>query len=622
MLTFDLGEIVVSKDTETILGSPSIIKVSSKDIEIKNAQTVDEALDFIPGVRLSVGSRNEPYIMVRGFSQDKVLVLLDGVPIASPYYGYVDLSQIPVESIAKIKVIKNLVSVVYGANTLGGVINIVSKKPTEQPYFSLSNGFSEQATHHHILTYAVKSDNASLWFSGSRRQSEGFRLSREFQEKQNENGGLRENSYYEKNSFSLKLGWEEFKNHNPSLIFNYIDNQKGVPPHTSSSKPRYRRFTEWKRWMLALADELKISDDLSIKGRIFYDKYDNTLKQYDDATYTTQSNASSWTSVYDEYAIGGSLYLNFIPSDIHSLNGALNFKRDVHKEQDDINQPWETYKIHTYSFGLQDDIKVNERLSLSIGMSFDLFDQVKTSLGEKGSNVESFNPALIINYSFTPETLIYSSASKRTRFPTLNQLFSASSGNSNLKEQENINYELGIKHLFTESLAFELNYFYNYVRDLIDRASRDDPYLNISKAVFAGMEANFQTKLGRGISARLSHTYLEAWDKDPEILGRSEDELSYVPKHKSDFELIYQPKPDLQFSLLGSYHGKRYYYDSSNIQNRLGGYFVCNAKVAQKLFNNWEASIYIENIFDRNYQEEEGYPQPGRSFLFNIKGVF
>ena len=146
--------------------------------------------------------------------------------------------------------------------------------------------------------------------------------------------------------------------------------------------------------------------------------------------------------------------------------------------------------------------------------------------------------------------------------------------------------------------------------------------MNISKAVFSGMEANFQTKIGENLSARLSSTYLDARDKDPELFGRSEDELSYIPKHKSDFELIYQPYPDLLFSLLGSYHGKCYYYDSSNNQNRLGGYFVCNAKVSQRLFNNWEISIYIENILDRNYQEEEGYPQPGRNFLFNIKGVF
>jgi len=621
-LIFDLGEIIVTKDTQTLPGSPSITEISSKEIENRNAQTVEEALDFISGVRITVGQKNEPNVMIRGFSQDKILILLDGIPLASPYYGYVDLNQIPVESVAKIKVIKGLASVLYGANTLGGVINIVTKKPAEKPCLSLTNGLSGYATRQHILTYAVRSSGASLWFSGSRRESDGFKLSRRFQARQNENGGLRDNSYYEKNSFSVKLGLDEFKEHNLSAIFNYIDNQKGVPVHASSSKPRFWRFTEWKRWMFALADDFKITDGFSIRGRIFYDKYDNMLKSYDDASYTTQSKASSWTSIYDEYSIGSSFYLNFNPCDTHSLRCAVNFKKDVHKEQDDTSLPWETYEINTYSFGFQDDIRVNDDLSLTIGSSFDLFDQIRTSAGEKASSINSINPLFIINCSLTPQMLFYFSTSKRTRFPTMHQLYSMTSGNPNLKEQKNIDYELGIRYDIEEAARLELSCFYNNVKDLIDRVTRDDPFFNISQAVFGGIEAGFQAKIGRGLSGRLSYAYLDARDKNPELFGRSEDELSYVPKHKSDLELVYRPNPGLLISLLGSYHGQRYYYDSNNNQHALGGYFVWNTKLTQKFFNNWEASIYIENILDRNYQEEEGYPQPGRNFLFSIKGTF
>ena len=96
--------------------------------------------------------------------------------------------------------------------------------------------------------------------------------------------------------------------------------------------------------MFALTDESKLTDNFLIKGRIFYDKYDNTLKSYDDATYTTQLNSSSWTSIYDEYAFGNSIYFNFNPNDTHSLKAAINFKKDVHKEQDDVGEVWETMK--------------------------------------------------------------------------------------------------------------------------------------------------------------------------------------------------------------------------------------------------------------------------------------
>ena len=621
--TFDLGKIVITKDKDAVFGAPSTVEVSLQDIENKNAQTVDEALDFIPGVRLTVGQKNEPYVMIRGFNQDDILILLDGIPIASPYYGYVDLNQIPVESIAEIKVIKGLVSPLYGANTLGGVINIVTKKPGEKPYLELNSGQADNDTHYYTLNYGVKTKkDLSIWISGSHRESDGFKLSSKFKANLNEDGDLRENSFYEKSSFSLKLGLEKYERHNLAVFFNYIDNEKGIPPHVSSNKPRYWRFTQWKRWMTALAGESKITDNFSIRGRIFYDKYDNTLKSYDDASYTTQTAGSSWTSIYDEYAIGGSTYLYFNPNDTHSLKGAINFKKDVHKEQDDTDEPWETYEIRTYSFGIEDNIILNDRLFLSAGISYDLFDQIKTYTGRKGSNVDSFNPFFLINYSLNPETLIYSSISKRTRFPVMHQLYSNTSGNPDLKEQRNINGEIGIKHDFRKVATIELSYFYNNVKDLIERASKNDPFLNISKAIFEGIEGNIHTRIGKYFFGRLSYTYLDVRNKNPAFLGRSEEELSYIPKHKADFELGYLTDFGLSFNLLGSYNGRRYYYDSNNDQHALGGYFVGNAKVSQRFLTHWEGSIYIENIFDRNYQEEEGYPQPGRSFLFSIKGIF
>ncbi|MFC1703788.1 TonB-dependent receptor plug domain-containing protein [Candidatus Omnitrophota bacterium] len=619
---YNLGEITVAKEKSTFFGASSALEVIAQDIEDKNAQTVEEALDFIPGVRVTVGQKNEPEVTIRGFDQDNVLILLDGIPIASPFFGYVDLNQIPIESVAKIKVIKGSASALYGANTLGGVINIITKKAGDKPQLEIGNSFSEHDTRSHTLNYGTRSEDLSFVISGGHSESNGFTLSKEFESLRNEDGGVRDNSYHDRNGISLKLGLERFEKHNPILLFNYIDNEKGIPPSASSSNPRFWRFTEWKRWMVALADESEITDNLSIKGRVFYDKYDNTIDAYDDATYSTQLNASSWTSIYDEYAFGTSVYLNFEPNDMHALKGAVNFKKDVHKEQDDMGEPWETYEIHTYSFGLEDDIKLNEKLSLSAGMSYDVFDQIKTYTARTGSVTDAFNPGLTVNYSLQPETLIFASASQKTRFPTMNHLFSSTSGNPDLNEQRNCNWEVGVGHDFSDSTTAEVSYFYNNVEDLIERASKNDLYLNISKAIFEGVEANISTKIGKYLSGQLSYAYLDARDKNPSFLGRMEGELPYVPAHKADLELNYLTDFGLSCTILGTYNGRRYYYDSTNTQHALGGYFVWNLKISQEFLENWEGSFSVENILDRNYQEEEGYPQPGRTFLFGIKGTF
>ena len=619
---FDLGRIVIAKDEQQLFGLPSTVAVSGQDIEKKNSQTVDQALDFIPGVRVTVGQKNEPYVMLRGFNQDDALILLDGIPIASPFYGYVDLNQIPVESIAEIKVAKGAGSALYGANTMGGVINIITKSAKEIPYLELDSGHTNNRTHYYTLNYGMKTEqDVSLWLSGGWRESDGFELSEDFVAQRNEDGQRRDNSFYEKSSVSLKLGLEK-EEYNLTAFYNYIDNEKGIPPHVSSSNPRYWRFTRWQRWMAALAGDYQSADNLTIKGRIFYDKYDNTLKSYDDATYTTQLNSSSWISIYDEHAVGGSLYLYFQPDVRHSLKGAINFKKDVHKEQDDADEPWEDYAIGTWSFGLEDEIKVSEKLLLSAGITYDLFKQLKTYSGSTGDDVNTFNPFCQINYSLTPETLLYCLASKRTHFPTLNQLYNNASGNPDLNEQRNISGELGLKHDFKGTARVELSFFYNQVRDLIDRAGRNDPFLNTSRAVFKGLETSILTKMGKRFFSRVSYTCLDAQDKSPGLLGRTEKELQYVPNHKTDLEIGYHTDFGLSLEFLGSYNGRRYYYDSNNQQHRLGGYFVGNLKISQRLLKNWEGALFVENIFDRNYQEEEGYPQPGRNFLFSIKGIF
>jgi outer membrane cobalamin receptor len=619
--TFNLGEIVISNDATTP-ESPSTAEVTTHDITASNAQTVDEALDFISGVRVTVGQKNEPEVNIRGFGQDKVLVLWDGIPLASPYYRFVDLDQIPVESIAKIKVIKTPTSVLYGANTMGGIINIVSKEPGAEPHLEASGNGSFYGEQYATAAFSVASESLSFWFSGGHRESEGFRLSKNFDSGPNEDGDIRDNSFYEKNSISLKVGAKKDDQHRISAFVNYIDNEKGIPPHSASNRPRYWQFPEWRRLLVGITGESAITDTVSIKGRAYYDKYDNTLKSFDDGTYTTQAQPSSWTSIFDEYAAGAGSYLYVNAIEGHALAGVVNFRRDSHREQDDTGNPWEKYVVHTYSFGVQDDVTLGENISLSAGVSYDIFDQRRMFTAQKGDSVDAINPLLSVRYTVTPEMLLYSTVSRRTQFPTLNQLYARTSGNPDLDEQKNTNVEAGIQYKHNELATVDVTYFYNRAKDLIDRASRNDPYLNISKAVFQGIEANMQTEIGNHASGRVSYTYLHARDKEPSLFGRSEEELPYLPEHKADVELGYHFDKGPSWYLMGSYHGKRYYYGGDGRQHDMGGYFVWNTRLSHQFLTHWEGSVAVENILDRNYQEEEGFPQPGRAIYLGIKGVF
>ena len=78
---------------------------------------------------VSKGQRNEAFINVRGFNQRYVPIFYDGIPLYIPWDGYVDPSQLLTGNISQITLTKGAASTLYGPNTMGGVINIVSMKP-------------------------------------------------------------------------------------------------------------------------------------------------------------------------------------------------------------------------------------------------------------------------------------------------------------------------------------------------------------------------------------------------------------------------------------------------------------------------------------------------------------
>src|SRR5690606_14646324 len=107
-----------------------INRVSADWIQNFNKHDVVEAVNLLPGVSITqLGSRNEGSIMVRGFNSLRTPVFYDGIPIYTPYDGTFDLSRFNTFDIEGISIEKGMVSVQYGPNTMGGAVNIISKKP-------------------------------------------------------------------------------------------------------------------------------------------------------------------------------------------------------------------------------------------------------------------------------------------------------------------------------------------------------------------------------------------------------------------------------------------------------------------------------------------------------------
>lgn len=623
---YDHQEIVVTAKKPKIADVSTVQEVEENVIKKVGATNIVEALELLPGVTYSSGRRGEPILQIRGFDQRQLVVMVDGVPIYVPYDGQVDLSQLPIEGVAKIKVMKGTSSTIYGPNSMGGIINIITKAPAEKLKTKVSFDFGRNLNKKAAFSVGKKSGRFGFWISGEYNKSAGFYLSERFKSQINEDGNLRNNSDFEKKG--VKARFDYSFNENDSLFFciGYIDSEKGAPPHTYEDRPRYWRFPVWRKGTFKISGKKELFERLELRGSLFYDLYYNILDSYDDATYTTQTRRYAFHSTYDDYSIGASLLGDYAQS-INHFRFGINLKKDIHKAQSNFNKPWEKYETVTYSLGLEDELSPTKNLSFVLGTSFDYLKPQYANEGELRSSILTFNP--LIGASFRKNlSKFHFSFSKKTRFPTLKEFYAEYLGigknipNPDLKEEKSFNHEAGFKHIFSTKGFTEISLFYSDLKNLIiskrigesETGSSLYQMQNIARARYVGAEFSFNYILSTDYDLYFCYTYLDAKNISPD---RESDNLEYKPNHK--LSLIFGFK--LPFSLRGviknTYIGKRYFEDYDGDYKPLNPFTLIDLKV-EKDFGAFNLFLMLRNILDTNYESEAGFPGTGREYLAGI----
>ncbi|MDZ4121101.1 MAG: TonB-dependent receptor plug domain-containing protein, partial [Candidatus Cloacimonadaceae bacterium] len=153
-----------------------------------------EVLEGFSGVNLSVGSKDESNLSIRGFRKNEVKILIDGRPMTGGYFGNVDLNSIALSEIADVLVVKGPISALYGANTMGGVVNLVSKAPPRDKRLRMGLTAKRNNTNQIRLSTFQTFDSWHYQLSASRSHTDGFVLSQDFVPTALENGGVRNNA--------------------------------------------------------------------------------------------------------------------------------------------------------------------------------------------------------------------------------------------------------------------------------------------------------------------------------------------------------------------------------------------------------------------------------------------
>ncbi|MGB2690373.1 MAG: TonB-dependent receptor plug domain-containing protein, partial [Desulfobacterales bacterium] len=290
--TYTLGEVVVTGERVGVESIGTVREITAGDIARRNARTLNQALELLPGLDIRTATDGVPRVDLRGFRSRHVLLLLNGIPFNSAFDGQFDPSIIPVENIAKIKVSYGTHSVLYGQGGLGGVINVITKKGTEgiQGAVKLETG----ARNRNLGSFNVSGakNQFDAFVSGSALDSDGFVLANDFEATSEEDGGLRENSDRKQKNLFANVGYAPNDIWEIGLVANTIRGEFGKPPITINdntdsfaSSPKYERIDNYDGFSGQISMNGNLPGPLGIRGWLFANQLDEDENRYDDNQY-------------------------------------------------------------------------------------------------------------------------------------------------------------------------------------------------------------------------------------------------------------------------------------------------------------------------------------------------
>ena len=602
-----LGKIVVYPGPDINPGYLSVTSafcINRKTLKNSNYEDLSDALKMVPGMDITTGYKNQASLKLRGFQPKHTVVLVDGRPVNEPYYGYIDLSSLLIDDISTINVYKGLTPPGAGANAMAGAVNIVSSAPASQNYMRADISYSSGETSHLGLTsgrrFLKRNDEYYYLISVAKNKSDGYPISKKTHPSGYDDTGLRDNSDYDNLNLNYKLGYLNHSLGELGLSLGYYRSEKGIPP-AEKGRIDYRRFDDWRRWFIDASARLRKYSKWDIMAKVYYDDYYNTLADYMDDGYSDER--LNWYSTHDNWALGFNLDINYKVSKNKQISFTTQVRSESISRQADRDEPWLYNRLVSGStvLGYAQTISGWFSVYLSLNTSYlthGQFDDIQSVL----------NPQLGFQTSLNDNVALRFSILRSSRFPTVHELYSQSSGNSELKSENatKVDFGLDITQFFKQD--FKTTLFYSKSKDLIYRKGKGFKYQNRASSYTRGIELSLNGNLTR-ISYNSSYTFTDSKD------GETDNRLEEIPRHRFFMMLNYNPGLGINLGLSFLSVSERPWYDNYTVPS----YATFNGQFSKQLGNHLLFYVNVDNIFDTFYYEEYGFSMPGRQISTGIK---
>jgi vitamin B12 transporter len=574
----------------------SVTIVPEEVFRVQEHRTVEEALRAVPGVEiLRSGSLGKiSTLRIRGANPTQVQVLIDGVRVKSVTSGDFDFADLSLDDVERIEIVRGPQSTLYGADAIGGVVNIITKRGRGAPsaFLDLEAGNYDTYRERAGVSGALGAWSFSL---GASRLDFGGQFVNDEQDLTTVNG---------------RVGYALPNRGEVALIARYSDAHRGIPfrtvfPDFAPRREQDDRLVlgslEWRQpWTAWYDATLRVS---AVRSTL-------TFRDPDEA-FTPRSDIETERREVD--------WLHILRADeLDTLTVGLEYRNEEGTNQGSFSASTDTWAV----FG-QNELRLFRRLFLTGGVRFDH----NSAFGDATTGRAALSYLL-----HATATRLKASWAEGFRAPTLNELFFPATfppcpafGNPGLRPETSESWDAGVEqHLWARRIRLAATYFRNDFTDLIQSTLIDPVNFcfqarNVGRARTQGVEAEASVELLQGLLLAAAYTYTDTEDRTTGLPLRR-----FAP-HRWAITASYEARPGL--TLAGEIFILSSQFEGGAVP-RNDGYTVVNVSASYRLpwrrgpLRDVTLHLRVTNLFDEDYAEVRGFPALGTHVVAGVRARF